>query len=457
MGDALTLEGLARLAGVAPADIELWLRAGLLAGPAGAHDDRDLERACVLARIVRAGLTVPEVARCGREGTLADELGEYVESLYPDGGATETVVQLAAELGCDADELVSLCDAMGLAASVDRLGRTDADALRTIYRARQAGLPEEALLQIVRVWRDCGDRAAEAALRLFHFYVHAAGPSLAGGASAAEDADASARRIGARLDGLLEPTTVYFFRRGYARALIREMIEHASTFSGHTVAADVPGRMAAAVLFVDLSSFTALAEAMGDVPAAEVLRRFDAVVRTAASDGGGRTVKQIGDAFLLVFPDPTSAVQCALDVDAACRRESRFPAVKCGLTWGDVLYRDGDYVGTKVNLAARLADSADPHQVLLDAAAAAAFRPAAGESVVARGGRHLKGLPKAVEVFEAQRALPDRDVRFTDPVCGMGMEADDVRAAVRVDGELHRFCSRRCQRLYATNPSRYRV
>ena len=52
----------------------------------------------------------------------------------------------------------------------------------------------------------------------------------------------------------------------------------------------------AAVVFIDLSSFTPLAEAMGDATAAEVLERFSNIVRRSVGAFDGRVVKQIGDA-----------------------------------------------------------------------------------------------------------------------------------------------------------------
>ena len=106
-------------------------------------------------------------------------------------------------------------------------------------------------------------------------------------------------------------------------------------------------------MFVDLSGFTSLAEAMGDETSVRVLARFGHIVRDATGRFDGSVVKQIGDAFMLVFPEARSAVACALDVERQTAVEPQFPAVRTGIHWGQVLYREGDYFGTTVNLASR--------------------------------------------------------------------------------------------------------
>ncbi len=59
---------------------------------------------------------------------------------------------------------------------------------------------------------------------------------------------------------------------------------------------------------------------MGDTAAAQVLDRFTNLVRSAASRHAGTVVKQIGDAFMVIFPSAASAVDWALDVDLGVHR-----------------------------------------------------------------------------------------------------------------------------------------
>ena len=81
-----------------------------------------------------------------------------------------------------------------------------------------------------------------------------------------------------------------------------------------------PGQLEVTVVFVDLSGFTALTEAMGDLKTAEVLDRFSGLVRQSVTAFGGQVVKQIGDAFLLVFREPGSAASSRRrNATRACR------------------------------------------------------------------------------------------------------------------------------------------
>ena len=134
--------------------------------------------------------------------------------------------------------------------------------------------------------------------------------------------------------------------------------------AGQWERAAVAGQVRVAIAFVDLSGFTSLAEAMGDEMAAGVLERFSQLVHEAVSHWDGRVVKQIGDAFMLVFAETRSAVACAVEIELRTAREAQFPAVRSGMHCGHVLYREGDYLGTSVNVAAE----AERHQVLVTGA-----------------------------------------------------------------------------------------
>ena len=98
--------------------------------------------------------------------------------------------------------------------------------------------------------------------------------------------------------------------------------------------------------------------------AAGVLERFSQLVHEAVSHWDGRVVKQIGDAFMSVFAETRSAVACAVEIELRTAREAQFPAVRSGMHCGHVLYREGDYLGTSVNVAAE----AERHQVLVTGA-----------------------------------------------------------------------------------------
>ena len=202
-------------------------------------------------------------------------------------------------------------------------------------------------------------RVAEITNRSAHFYMHQ--PMRDAGVPTLEIME-RLQRTGDKLDPLVEPALLYFHHKGTQRAEWDDMLMHLEEEAGLAEKPDAPGQVRRAVMFVDLVSFTPLAEAMGDVRAAEILDRFGAMTRRAVQRCHGRIVKQIGDAFMIVFSECYSAVSCGLELEEKASAEPSSRRCESGLHWGPVLYREGDYIGSNVNVASRLTEEAQRHQ-----------------------------------------------------------------------------------------------
>jgi len=194
---------------------------------------------------------------------------------------------------------------------------------------------------------------------------------------------------------------------------------------------------------------------MGDLTAVEVLARFSMLVRVAGDEQQGRVIKQIGDEFMLVFGDPVAAVRCALDIQRRVADEPRFLGTRVGVHVGPVLYRQGDYFGATVNLAARLTSTAARDQVLVSHSVRLAIEDDPDLRIVPLGMRDLKGIDDDVEVFEVRRQADAGAARFRDPVCEMVLLDDEIVARVEFDGHVHVFCSAACLRQFSTDPERF--
>jgi YHS domain-containing protein len=125
-----------------------------------------------------------------------------------------------------------------------------------------------------------------------------------------------------------------------------------------------------------------------------------------------------------------------------------------GVHWGPVLYREGDYLGTTVNVAARLADAATRHQVLATEAVRREVGDLPGVTFIPLGARLLNGLTAEVGLFEAVaptvEELPERS---QDPVCGMELQPQEVVARLWIDGTQRSFCSDECLRRFVVPPA----
>jgi adenylate cyclase len=112
-------------------------------------------------------------------------------------------------------------------------------------------------------------------------------------------------------------------------------------------------------------------------------------------------VKTIGDAVMLVAPEPGPLVGCALDLVGAAE-EAELPPLRAGVAYGPAVNRWGDWYGTTVNLASRLTERARPGTVLVEAAAQEAVDGDGFEWSFA-GEKKLKGFSVPAKAFRAKR------------------------------------------------------
>jgi len=451
--EPLSLEDLSRWTGEPPERLEQWRALGLIGGESGEFSSDDLELTHLVQLLLRRGISLEAIARASRD--LGPEMAAYIHLLFPQGVPHAYAVDDAAGLaGLDPDAVRRLSATVWPGRSVEWLAEDDITLLRTFKIAQEAGLPESAVIELMKVYADALTRVAEAETRLTGFFSPQ--PQKAGQTTPREAIGAYRAGI-ERLFPLAAPVVDYFHRKALLQASRLDVARNLAEQLGLATRSDVPGQMEVAVAFVDLSSFTPMTAEMGDLKAAEVLQQFSQLVRESAGRSDGRVVKQIGDAFMIVFPQAAPAVACLLEIERRVAGETHFPAVRGGIAWGSVLYREGDYVGSLVNLASRLAGEADRHQVLITPEVR---KEAAGLPDVefAPAGKHrLKGIADDIELFEARAAGSGVGEKVIDPVCGMELGASEVAVSLTLDGIAHSFCSQECLKKFVREPEKYNL
>lgn len=120
-----------------------------------------------------------------------------------------------------------------------------------------------------------------------------------------------------------------------------------------------------AVGFADLVGFTSLAQQISTGDLAEVLDRFEAIAYDIVADLGGRVIKMIGDEVMFSVDDPRRAVEVGIQLAETYREDDELSDVRVGLSWGQVLLREGDCFGPVVNRASRVVNIAFPGTVLV--------------------------------------------------------------------------------------------
>jgi adenylate cyclase len=158
------------------------------------------------------------------------------------------------------------------------------------------------------------------------------------------------------------------------------------------------GKLKVVIAFADLAGYTRLTEEEGEESAVGAVERFiEAVEHTIPDDA--RVIKTIGDEVMIVASDAAALTDWAVGFQ---QLSTERPLPRIGIHVGETLYRDGDYYGREVNLAARVAARAAGGEVLVT-------RP-----VVEVGGNHLefepigevrlKGFSSPTELFLARLA-----------------------------------------------------
>ncbi|HJQ05043.1 MAG TPA: adenylate/guanylate cyclase domain-containing protein [Nocardioides sp.] len=141
---------------------------------------------------------------------------------------------------------------------------------------------------------------------------------------------------------------------------------------------------AAGVCFVDIVGYTSRSRTLDETELVEWLEAFETRALVTVVEHRGRIIKNIGDELLIVADSPQDIAEIALElVSRGQDPEDDFPAVRAGVTYGDVVSRLGDVYGPVVNIAARLTSVARPGTVLIDRGLHAALggrpEPAEGE------------------------------------------------------------------------------
>jgi len=207
-------------------------------------------------------------------------------------------------------------------------------------------------------------------------------------------------------------------------------------------------------MFVDVAGFTALTEAHGDDAAADLVDRLIALIRQCLErHRGGELLEVVGDAALILCPEPGHAIQIIDALLNGAADETHFPILRAGLHHGWVTPRNGRYFGTTLNVTARVAARARGGQVLCTAevAAAAHRRGVAARSL---GLHELRNLTEPVELFELCVG-PAADEAVIDPVCRMRIARQIAAGSLRHAGREYWFCSLGCAESFAARPDLY--
>jgi adenylate cyclase len=342
------------------------------------------------------------VRELARDGASVDELREAIEqdrlSLLPleralsGGGEQEyTIAEVAKRSGVEEPYLRALRRALGLPRADGRetvASDADVEAAETVQRFREAGLPDDGLLEIARVMGHGMSLLAATIHRVL------ADAFVEEGDSELDAALRYGQAVGA-LPEELGPLLEYVLSVHQREQVGSQVVGRTELTSGR-----LTGATEVTVCFADLVGFTELGEAIAPAGLGAVAGRLtDLALECARSPV--RLVKMIGDAALLVSTDTDALLSAALELSDAVERDADLPAIRIGITRGQAISRGGEWYGTPVNRASKLTAATGSGCTL----ATAEVREAAGAgfSWSAAGRRTLEGVKDPVEVYEVHQ------------------------------------------------------
>ncbi|HXR81159.1 MAG TPA: adenylate/guanylate cyclase domain-containing protein, partial [Saprospiraceae bacterium] len=110
-------------------------------------------------------------------------------------------------------------------------------------------------------------------------------------------------------------------------------------------------RILAAVMFADMTGFTAMMQE--DEHKAKSHRdRMRQVLEKFIPQHQGRIIQYYGDGTLSIFSSAIESVKCAIDIQQELQREPKV-LLRIGLHSGDVVVEQDDIYGDSVNIASR--------------------------------------------------------------------------------------------------------
>jgi adenylate cyclase len=350
----------------------------------------------LMAAFEDAGIALEDVARGVTEGELSFPLGLFL----PEPEArSETFDELASRLGRSPDLLRRLSAELGLPpAADDRVRDQDAKVLSLVVTKLDLADDDE-LSRFARLYGGAVQRMVSAGLEFFDQAVR----------QRVDEFDISSdekdRFVYERAGGYTElVSTLVPWLQGRHRehSVLEYLVSVTEGFMEERGVAPRRQRKPPAIAFLDLTGYTALTEEQGDLAAAELAAELASVVNESARAHGGRAVKWLGDGVMFHFTDPGRAIESGLALVEQTESAISMPA-RIGINAGPVIAQEGDYFGRTVNVAARIADYAQPHEVLVsdEAMRSAGIDDVEFELV---GDVPLRGVPRLVRLHRATRA-----------------------------------------------------
>jgi TolB-like protein/Tfp pilus assembly protein PilF len=162
------------------------------------------------------------------------------------------------------------------------------------------------------------------------------------------------------------------------------------------------------MMLTDVVGYSALTQ-RDERQALELLGEQERIVRPILGSHRGRTVKSLGDGFLVEFSSALDAVRCAIEIQRALERwnsgsPDRRLELRIGVHLGDVVHQRRDVFGDAVNIVARIEPLADPGGVCVSQQVYDQVRNKLDTPFASAGAPRMKNIDVPIRIYKI--ALP---------------------------------------------------
>jgi class 3 adenylate cyclase len=358
---------------------------------------KDVHRVRLMEAFEAAGIDIEVIAR----GVAAGKLSyENVGLLLPEPAALATPVgEVARETGRSPQSIRRLISEFGLPQTdPERLRDDDARVLVALLKV-WAEADDDELARLARAYGQNIRRLVASDLEIASNSLFA---RLRRSGLTDEEMRVAGRSLGLRIMALGEELMLWLRGRHLEHEVLSATVQGTEDYLQELGALSEHERRAPAIAFLDLTGYTTLTEEQGDEAGAKLADRLAMLVNEAAQAHDGRPVKWLGDGVMFHFAEPAGAVLTSLDLVEQTPATVEVRA-RVGVNAGRVIFRDGDYFGRTVNIAARIADYARPGEVLVSDEVKERW---SGDGVRFDpiGPIALKGLREELVLYSASRA-----------------------------------------------------
>lgn len=366
--------------------------------PDGSFHPGDVIRVDAVTSFLDAGVPVGKIGEAIEHDLFTFE---YLDRFHPEPSprSPKAVDELADSVGLDVDLLNSIYLAMGL------------PEVPAGYRPT---LEEEDILgRFVELWARGGDDALIRAARLVgeparilsegwtRLYVEKIAPEHTVGP--VDDRIGLIVETTEKATRLAPEMFLWLLQTHLRRAIDRANIEGLEeTMTQHGLTLPLPDNLPA-VAFVDISGYTTMTEHRGDPAAVRAAETIRELAQRVSQRYNGSLIKLLGDGAMLHFNDVGNAVGAVYEL-VELLRERHLPA-HAGIHAGPMMEHDGDYYGSTVNLASRIAGQAAAGEVLISAAVAERSG-AAKFAFEALPPAQLKGIDQPIDIYRVLAPQP---------------------------------------------------